>query len=393
MTGKPKLILNLTMTMVFLSWGISLFAQTKISEPIHQAMSNDNPKEAFSSSPLPELAPIGSESNEPKDDASSPDHASHTLDNSIKQFRGIPSAFIGLGNRQPTYGIVVEKNIHRLTVFKLQEDGNYTVVKTYKAITGKEQGDKKNRGDNRTPEGIYFVVGQKQSAELIRKLGKSASKYGPKALVLDYPNIFDKRLSKTGSGIWIHGVEKETRVLKPFDTEGCVALRNNDVLDISNYISPFETPVVIVDQMYSSPETYIQDKRKNVLNMLETWRKSWEGSDINTYTDFYSDNFYALGKTKSQWENFKKKLAKLRDNSIQVQISEPKILAFKNQLLVEFLQKYTSKDTIDFGRKFLYLQQEGDEFKIISEKWYSIKNQTNLELAVANSNRTAKSKN
>ena len=27
------------------------------------------------------------------------------------------------------------------------------------------------------------------------------------------------------------------------------------------------------------------------------------------------------------------------------------------------------------------------------EKWYSIKNQTNLELAVANSNRTAKSKN
>lgn len=302
--------------------------------------------------------------------------------NKLNEFKGIPSAFISLGNRQPTYGIVVEKNIHRLTVFKLQDDGNYAVMKSYKAITGKEIGDKKYSGDNRTPEGIYFVVGEKNKQELSKRWGKSANKYGPRAFVLDYPNIFDKRLHKTGFGIWLHGVDKDTRILRPFDTEGCVALTNKDVLDVSNYITPWETPVVIVDKMQSTTTLDIQDERGKVLDMLETWRKAWESSDISKYTGFYSDHFYSLGKTKAQWESFKQRLAKLRDKTIQVQISEPKILAFKNQLLVEFLQKYHSKGKLDYGRKFLYLRQEGDDFKIIAEKWYPIKDRNDVELAV-----------
>ena len=269
-------------------------------------------------------------------------------------------------------------------MFQLQEDGNYSAIKSYRAITGKKMGDKKYSGDNRTPEGIYFVVGQKQSYELEKRFGKSASKYGPRAFVLDYPNIFDVRSSKTGYGIWIHGVDKETRILTPFDTEGCVALSNKDILDISKYISSWETPVVIVDQMQSSAPTKILDEREKVLSMLENWRHSWESSDIKTYTGFYSNQFYSLGKTKAQWESFKKNLAQLRNSSIEIHISEPKILAFKNQLLVEFLQKYNSKNKNDFGRKFLYLSQEGDNFRIIAEKWYPIKKDHELELAVLN---------
>jgi hypothetical protein len=53
-----------------------------------------------------------------------------------------------------------------------------------------------------------------------------------------------------------------------------------------------------------------------------------------------------------------------------VSISEPKIVAFEDQLLVVFLQDYQSKQHADFGRKFLYLQWEGDRYRIIAEKWY-----------------------
>ncbi len=408
MVVKRKLYLNITILLALSGLDKPLFAQSKISTSIFRSLNEDNAKDVLVSTSEPQLVPVQEQDIEDKPVAAATQ--STTKDTQISsaidkmptmqvkgdlfnegeaQFNGIPSAFISLGNRQPTYGIVVEKNIHRLSVFKLQDDGNYSVVKTYKAITGKEQGDKKFSGDNRTPEGIYFVVGQKQSSELFRRWGKSASKYGPLAFVLDYPNIFDKRLHKSGFGIWIHGVKNEARILNPFDTEGCVALTNTDVLDVSNYISPFETPVVIVDKMQSSTMANIQDEREKVLGMLETWRKSWEGSDIKTYTGFYSDNFYSLGRTKEQWESFKKMLATRRDSSIQVNISEPKILAFKNQLLVEFLQKYTSKEKVDFGRKFLYLHQEGDEFKIIAEKWYPIKNHVDLELAVLSNNRTA----
>ena len=360
---KPNLILNTILALVLFSADRQLFAQTELKPLVVESNANANPVQAAES--------VAKQSSTPAQFI--------TTDN---QFHNIPSAFISLGNRHPTYGIVVEKNIHRLTVFQLQEDGNYNVIKSYRAITGKQIGDKKYSGDNRTPEGIYFVVGQKRAQELAHRWGRAAKKYGPRAFVLDYPNIFDRRLHKTGYGIWIHGVADETRMSTPFDTEGCVALSNKDVLDISNYISPWETPVVIVDQMQSATMTDIQTERGKVLSMLETWRSAWEHSDMNTYLGFYSDNFLSLGKSKTQWKNFKKTLAKLRDKSIQVQISEPKVLSFKNQLLVEFLQKYYAKGKMDFGRKFLYLRQEGDEFKIIAEKWYPIKSNLDLELAV-----------
>jgi murein L,D-transpeptidase YafK len=390
MVCKPKFFISVAFLLGVMSTGASLFAQTKVTQPLFESLGQSTTQDKVTDSvvPAPEFSTLQVESSSVTETKNQENQSNTTHASLVNNFSGIPSAFISLGNRQPTYGIVVEKNIHRLTVFELQTDGNYKAIKSYRAITGKEMGDKKYSGDNRTPEGIYFVVGQKNAEDLARRWGRSANKYGPRAFVLDYPNIFDKRLHKTGFGIWIHGVDKDSRILNPFDTEGCVALTNKDVLDVSNYISSWETPVVIVDQMQVASANDIQDERGKVLNMLETWRSAWEKSDIQTYQNFYSDNFYSLGKTKAQWEKFKRSIAKLRDKSIQVQISEPKVLSFKNQLLVEFLQKYSSNGRKDFGRKFLYLRQEGDNFKIIAEKWYPMKPNKDLELAVASNTRS-----
>ncbi len=295
----------------------------------------------------------------------------------------IPAAFVSLGAYLPIHAFVVEKNLHRLSVFKMLINGDYTLVKTYLAVTGKEQGDKKFRGDNRTPEGIYFIVGQKDGSDLLQKWGPTARKYGPKAFVLDYPNIFDKRQRKTGSGIWIHGVDKDDRMQRPFDTEGCVALRNEDVLDISQYVSEYQTPVVIVDQMPVVPHEDLLKERARVTEMIESWRTSWEKSDFERYLGFYSTHFQSLGKNKDGWFEYKEKLAKLRLGDIKVEISQPKILAFRNQLLVEFIQKYSAPDKKDFGRKYLYLRKEGNEYKIIAEKWYAMP-KGKSELAVIN---------
>ncbi|APJ03822.1 L,D-transpeptidase family protein [Silvanigrella aquatica] len=295
----------------------------------------------------------------------------------------IPSAFISLGAFMPTYAMVVEKNLHRLSVFKVVASGNYALVKTYHAITGKEQGDKKFRGDNRTPEGIYFIVGRKEGSFLTQIWGNSARKYGPRAFVLDYPNIFDKRQRKTGSGIWIHGVDTNDRMQRPFDTEGCVALKNEDVLDITQYVYEFQTPVVIVDEMKLVSHESVKKEKARVIDMIESWRTSWEDSQFETYLSFYSANFQSLGKDKDGWLEMKSRLAKMRKGDIRVSISEPKILAFRNQLLVEFFQRYSSPDKDDFGRKFLYLRKEGDDYKIIAEKWYGVRRGAS-ELAVIN---------
>lgn len=296
----------------------------------------------------------------------------------------IPASLISLGGKAANYALIVEKMLHKLTVYKSTFRGDYEVVKIYQAITGKKQGDKKYVGDKRTPEGVYFITGKITG-------GKLPPKYGPGALTLDYPNIFDQRLSKTGYGIWIHGVEDDTRVLKPFDTDGCVALRNQDWIDLEKYITLFETPVIITKEMsfLNSSESLVETKNQ-IINILDAWKKAWESSDLNAYLAFYSDSFHTLGKNKKQWQNYKTSISYNRKGKINIEISDPKIVAFEDQLFVSFLQRYQAPDKVDFGRKFLYFKKENNQFKIISEKWYEETQNPDLLSALIRSNNELK---
>ncbi|APJ02742.1 L,D-transpeptidase family protein [Silvanigrella aquatica] len=284
-------------------------------------------------------------------------------DTNLKAFHKIPASFISLGRQPSAYALIVEKLQHKLSVYRTNQFGDYEIVKTYQAVTGKRQGDKRSSGDKKTPEGIYFITGKIEGDKL-------PSKYGPGALTLDYPNIFDQRLSKTGYGIWIHGVEDDTRIDKPFDTEGCVALKNQDWLDLEKYISPFETPVIITKEMtvWDSPKQ-LEEQKIAITSMLDSWKKAWENSELDSYLKFYSDSFRTLGKNKIQWSQIKSSLSSVRKGKINIEISEPKILSFEDQIFISFLQRYRSPEKEDFGRKFLYLKKENDDYKIISEKW------------------------
>lgn len=279
------------------------------------------------------------------------------------QFVGVPKALVSLGSSNPAYGIVVEKLHHRMSLFKTNENNQIELVKTYRAITGRDPGDKLSRGDLRTPEGIYFVTGRLDDDEL-------PAKYGRLAFTLDYPNIYDKRKRKSGYGIWIHATDDAERLKKPFDTEGCVVVSNEDILDLENRIAPFEVPVVITKEMSSAQSSELESTRKKALEMVDAWRLAWQSSSFDSYMSYYSTNFRSLGKNRKQWEEFKAGLGEARGHEIRVTISEPKIVAFEDQLLVVFLQDYKSKQHSDFGRKFLYLQWEGDRYRIIAEKWY-----------------------
>ncbi len=284
--------------------------------------------------------------------------------NAPTTMEGVPKAFVSLGDSLPAYGIVVEKLHHRLSLFKLNERNEYELVKTLRAITGKDPGDKVTRGDLRTPEGIYFVTGEMKDAEL-------PAKYGRLAFTLDYPNIYDQRQRKSGYGIWIHSTDDPKRLEKPFDTEGCVVLSNEDIIDLKKYISPFEIPVIITKEMSTVKAEDLEEPRRKALEMVESWRNSWQTSDFDSYMGYYSKNFKSLGKGRNQWENYKKNISELRSKNIKISISKPKIVAFEDQLLVVFQQDYTSQQHNDFGRKFLYLQWEGDRYRIIAEKWYA----------------------
>ncbi|MCA2959152.1 MAG: L,D-transpeptidase family protein [Silvanigrellales bacterium] len=288
------------------------------------------------------------------------------------KFDGTPKSFVSLGGVSPAFGIVVEKLHHRLSLFRLREDGKYEVLKTYRAITGKDPEDKKTVGDLRTPEGIYFVTGRIDDKDL-------PAKYGRAAFTLDYPNIFDQRQRKSGYGIWVHATDDPKRLLNPFDTEGCVVVSNEDLLELERFLGAFEVPIVITKEMVRVDDKDIETPRAKANEMIEAWRQAWENSNFEDYMGFYSKNFRSLGKSKEGWQKYKQSISSTRKGDIKVEISEPKILAFEDQLLVVFQQDYSSKVHNDYGRKFLYLQWEGDRYRIIAEKWYREKKTSTAE--------------
>ena len=131
-------------------------------------------------------------------------------------------------------------------------------IKTYKVAIGRGgKGDKKQRGDKKTPTGNYFVTGFNENSKFdffIR---------------LNYPNIKDayygyrRRLisqqefktiveavrnsnpppqnTKLGGAIGIHGIGQETPrkllIHRNIDwTDGCIALRNFEAVELKNFI-------------------------------------------------------------------------------------------------------------------------------------------------------------
>lgn len=105
------------------------------------------------------------------------------------------------------------------------------IIKSYQVVFGANpKGHKMMEGDERTPEGIYF---------LDYKLEKSAFY---KAIHISYPNVADVRRAKRlgvdpGGSIMIHGQPNDCYwppvVTQYFNwTDGCIAVSNYDMDEI-----------------------------------------------------------------------------------------------------------------------------------------------------------------
>lgn len=132
-----------------------------------------------------------------------------------------------------TYIVAVEKYSSKLYI--LEEDSEQLrVIRTYNVSTGKERGRKMVQGDLKTPVGLYQVLELLDDVQL-------EPKYGPRAFVLSYPNKYDKKIGRTGGGIWLHGTGIGNRTP---DTKGCVELTDTNIIELNKWIN-VETKVAI----------------------------------------------------------------------------------------------------------------------------------------------------
>lgn len=188
----------------------------------------------------------------------------------------IPDSLVSLA---AGHAIIIDKTIQRLFVYRF--DGT-SFQRTYEAAcsTGKNKGTKIRSGDARTPEGVYFPIKFFPDEDL-------GAIYGSMAFDLSYPNILDKKEGKNGNNIWLHGTDK---LLTPYQSNGCVALENNDIEAISRFITLNETPIIIQDYIKWVPPSIQIAQRDDITPFISDWTSAVCDSSVQKLAGLYGKN-------------------------------------------------------------------------------------------------------
>jgi murein L,D-transpeptidase YafK len=271
-----------------------------------------------------------------------------------------PQQILKMSADQP-YALLVDTSRSRLYVYKNQ-NGQPRYVTDYYVSSGKNGAEKFREGDQKTPIGVYNVVGHLPRSQL-------SDFYGPGAFPISYPNEWDRIEGKKGHGIWLHGTPSDTYSRSPRSSNGCVVLANQDLEDLAKYVRIGVTPVIInAKAEWVEPEKW-QGERERVLTALETWRRDWESRDTKRYISHYHQRFVGEGKDLARWTAQKRVANSSKDRTI-VDIANVSIYAYpgvKNMVVVSFDQDYRSNNVSNQTKKRQYWIKENYRWQIVFE--------------------------
>lgn len=207
----------------------------------------------------------------------------------------VPAWVLRLPESTPTV-FIAETSTSSFHRFDRADDSVVKVRQDYMSI-GKGGIGKERSGDQRTPLGIYFVTEQLDTTRL-------HDKYGVTAFPLDYPNAWDRRLGRTGDGIWVHGVDPRGGTRPPLDTDGCIALPNERLLDLVPTFKANVTPVLIATELGWAEPGAVAAIRIALEQVVLRWAESLEQGDMYAWLSSYDDSFEHWGMNKEEWSAF-----------------------------------------------------------------------------------------
>jgi murein L,D-transpeptidase YafK len=258
------------------------------------------------------------------------------------------------------YVLVVDTSKATLYVYK-NVDGTPRYVTDFYVTIGKLGADKSAEGDQRTPLGVYFVTAALPKDKL-------ADIYGITAFPLNYPNEWDVRNKKTGSGIWLHGTPSDTYSRPPKASNGCLVLTNDDLEKLAPYLQIGVTPVIIANDVDWASESDSTD-RDGLLRELENWRNDWASVDTDAYLTHYAIDFLSDGLNYAAWKQ-RKHLVNSAKTWISVDISNLSVFTYPGQpnlVVVSFDQDYHSNNLSNRMKKRQYWRKKDNRWQIIYE--------------------------
>ena len=274
----------------------------------------------------------------------------------------VPAWVLRLPESTPTL-FIAETSASAFHRFDRAGDGVVKVRQDYMSI-GKGGTGKERDGDQRTPLGVYFVTEQLDTSRL-------HDKYGVTAFPLDYPNAWDRRLGRTGDGIWVHGVDPQGGTRPPLDTDGCIALPNERLLALEKNFAANVTPVLIATELSWDEPGAVAALRVALEQAVTRWADSLAQGDMYTWLDAYDDSFQHWGMNKEEWSAFSLETVGQRpiDN---VTVSELLLLAdpaeeglYLSRFRLE-IGEGASRSVISMRRMY-WRRSESGAFKIVAE--------------------------
>jgi len=254
--------------------------------------------------------------------------------------------------------LACDKSKSKLSLYKKDADGKYILKREYSAYTGKIKGDKEKEGDLRTPVGVYNIV---------NKITKVDTFYGPMAFVTSYPNIYDKYRGKTGQGIWIHGLPIKQE--RDEFTKGCIAINNKSIECLNRNIDINKTILIIDENIVNKHVKKRQIIR--VLTNLYAWRYAWTYNNLEDYLNFYSPKFKRFdGVNFESFKRYKTRIFNKKEKK-EIIFTDINIIPYpdhKNIFKITFKEKYNSNTFSFTGDKILIVKLKNNNMQILTEQ-------------------------
>jgi murein L,D-transpeptidase YafK len=199
----------------------------------------------------------------------------------------VPSQFLALSTRS-RYAIAVDASRSRLYLLENSDKGLQLVADYYVSV-GKAGIGKASEGDARTPLGVYHVTS---------KLDPKSLKdfYGAGALPINYPNPYDVRRGKTGSGIWLHGTPPQQYARAPLASDGCVVMANPDLKQLLRKVQIGATPVVTATSLQWISHSQAEKEAQSFTSAVAAWKEVRANGNEAQLKKFYLPDFQRGGK-------------------------------------------------------------------------------------------------
>jgi murein L,D-transpeptidase YafK len=272
----------------------------------------------------------------------------------------------------PAYVLQLPESVHDVFI---ADTGSSTIYRFERSSSGLGPGQesymsfgqrgvgKERSGDRRTPLGIYFVVDQLDTSRLHEK-------YGVTAFPLDYPNAWDRQQQRTGDGIWVHGVVPGGQRRPPQDTDGCIALPNEDLAALVTKFVPLVTPVIITRKMRWANAQTIDRLRGELLAAVNAWAEHYGNADLHAYLSMYADDFSYRGMSLGEWASFRLQTIEQR-GVVDVSVDELLLLADPEEeglYIARFFETLQGPELSSNTTKRLYWRRNEDgEWRIVAE--------------------------